>query len=259
MAVSQIHTRSISLPSRLHPINSTEFEAQLEKLKSSHSTTVSLTSVDTIISGLLGLAELYNSMDNELTQAPPSLEDALEGSVELLDCCGAIKEVAQMMRESVRALQSALRRKGSDSALRNDVASYVASRKRMNKCIKKSLKALKNWEGRFHASDVYGLTAAAFRSALLFFSSSSSPAAGRWNRVARLVLSKSAAHHGGVVVNEVGCVDLALSNGEFDKKMVQRSLQCLDSCVDGVEEGLERLFRQLVRSRVNLLNIVTNH
>ncbi|KAG6390787.1 hypothetical protein SASPL_148532 [Salvia splendens] len=245
MAFSQIHTRSISLPSRLHPINSTQFEAQLDKLKS----TVSLTSFDTIISGLVGLANLYNSID---TQAPSSLEETLERSVELLDCCGCIKEVAQMTRESVRALQSALRRKGSDnSSLRKDVASYVASRKRMSKCVKKSLKALKRWEG---ASDVCGLTAAVFRSALLFFSSSSSSSSS-WNRVARLVLSKSEA----VIVNEVGCVDLALSSDEFDKKMVQRSLQKLESCVDGIEEGLERIFRELVRSRVNLLNILTNH
>ncbi|XP_047961392.1 uncharacterized protein LOC125206142 [Salvia hispanica] len=247
MAVSQIHTRSISLPSRLHPINSTQFEAQLDKLKS----TVSLTSVDTIISGLVGLADLYNSITMD-TQTPSSLEEALERSVKLLDCCSSIKEVAQMTRESVRALQSALRRKGSDdSSLRNDVTSYVASRKRMSKCAKKSLKALKSWEGG--ASDVYGLTAAVFRSALLFFSSSSSSSS--WNRVARLVLSKSEA----VIVNEVGCVDLALSSGEFDKKMAQRSLQKLESCVDGIEEGLERMFRELVRSRVDLLNILTNH
>lgn len=130
----------------------------------------------------------------------------------------------------------------------------------MSKCIKKSLKALKSFEGRIHASDVlrevYGLTVAVFRSALLFFSSSLSPWAG-WNVVARLVLNKSAAHHG--VVSEVGCVDFALNNGEFDKEMVQRSLQNLDCCVEGIEGGLERMFRELVQSRVNLLNVVTNH
>lgn len=69
-------------------------------------------------------------------------------------------------------------------------------------------------------------------------------------------MSKSAARG---VVNEVGCVDLALSGGEFDKKMVQRSLEKLESCVGGIEEGLERVFRELVRSRVHLLNILTNH
>ncbi|XP_057793277.1 uncharacterized protein LOC131009891 [Salvia miltiorrhiza] len=248
MAVSQIHIRSISLPSRLHPINSTEFEAEVEKLKSSQASTVGLTS-DSIISGLVGLAELYSSMD-ELTQAPSRIDDALEGSVELLDCCSSIREVVQMMRESVRGLQSALRR---NSALQNDVASYMGSRKRMSKCIKKILKAL----DRIHASrEVYALSVAVFRSALLFFSSSAVKCGG-WNVVARLLLNKSAAHHG--VVNEVGCVDLALSNAEFDKQMLQRGLQNLESCVDGIEGALERMYRNLLRTRVNLLNILTNH
>ncbi|KAL0438329.1 UNVERIFIED_CONTAM: hypothetical protein Slati_2315900 [Sesamum latifolium] len=54
MAVSQIHFRSISLPSRLHPINSTGFEAdQLQKLKSCVSKAVPVTS-EGIQSGLWG-------------------------------------------------------------------------------------------------------------------------------------------------------------------------------------------------------------
>lgn len=273
MAVSQIHVRSISLPSRLHPINSTGFEAELQKLKSA---TTCVTS-DTIQSGLVGLAELYNSID-ELTQSPStqqsikdsrSIEEALEGSVVLLDSCSTIRELVQIMRENVRALQSALRRKGLDSGIQNDVASYICSRKRMNKCIKKGLKTLKNSENKINASsvdeeslmralrEVHGLTIAIFKSALLFFSSSAIKSGG-WNLVSRLMINKSADHS---VVTEVGCVDFAvndlLRNG--DKQMVQKSLQNLDSCVEGIEAGFERMFRQLLQSRVNLLNIVTNH
>lgn len=230
-------TRSISLPSRLHP---TQFEAQLEKLKS-----ISPTS-NTIISSLATLAELYNnSINNNLTQR--SIDHALEESVELLDCCSSIREVAQMAKESARALQSALRR---NAALQNDVASYAESRRRVSKCVRRCLKALKKSE----ASDVLrGVTVGVFRSALLFFSSFSVR-----SRVARVVRNKCE-HQDQGVVNEVGCVDLALRDGGFDKERVLMSLQNLDRCVDGIEEGLERVFRELLRCRVNLLNILTNH
>ncbi|KAG6431996.1 hypothetical protein SASPL_103568 [Salvia splendens] len=233
--------RSISLPSRLHP---TEFEAQLEKLKS----TSSLTS-NTIISSLVTLAELYNNSIHNLTQR--SIDHALEESLELLDCCSSIREVTQMAKESARALQSALRR---NAALQNDVASYAESRKRVNKCVKKCLKALKKLEASDHV--LRGVTVGVFRSALLFFSSSSSFSVR--SRVARVVGNKCE-HHDKGVVNEVGCVDLALRDGGFGKERVLMSLQNLDRCVDGIEEGLERVFRELVRCRVNLLNIVTNH
>ncbi|KAG6435289.1 hypothetical protein SASPL_100159 [Salvia splendens] len=234
--------RSISLPSRLHP---TQFEAQLDKLKS-----ISLTS-NTIISSLATLAELYNnSINNNLTQR--SIDHALDESVALLDCCSSIREVAQMAKESARALQSALRR---NAAFQNGVASYAESRKRVKKCVKKSLKALK----KFKASDVLrGVTVGVFRSALLFFFFSSSSLS--FSVRSRVVRNKCEHRDDQGVVNEVGCVDLALRNiGGFDKERVMVSLQNLDCCVDGIEEGLERVFRELVRSRVNLLNIVTNH
>ncbi|KAH6782787.1 hypothetical protein C2S52_000317 [Perilla frutescens var. hirtella] len=229
---------------------------------------------------------------DELTHSPSTQQSikqarSIDDSIKLLDSCSSIRELAQMMRENIQALQSALRRRGGSeySGIQNDVASYISCRKKMNKCIKRSLKALKNSENEMiNASmnlvheesfinrvlrEVYGLTIAIFKRALLFFSTS--PAAvksGGWNLVSRLMLSKAVDHS---VVSEVGCVDFAVSNlqggvkngdSKIDvdhKQMLQRSLQNLDSCVEGIEEGLGRMYRRLLQTRVDLLNIVTNH
>ncbi|KAL3641070.1 hypothetical protein CASFOL_016038 [Castilleja foliolosa] len=267
MAPSQIHFRSISLPSRLHPINPTGFESELQKLNSCISTNTPITS-ETIQSSLLGLAELYTSID-KLTQNHhqdgKSIENSLESSVEFLDSCNNIRELAQMIRENVQALQSALRRKGPTA--QNDVNSYFCFRKKMNKCISKSLKTLKNLESK-NGSDVSltdQATIAVFKSVFVFLSWPAGRSCG-WNLVSKLMNAKSTERDSRGVISEVGCVDSVLGafrNGDsikgVDLQMVIRSLQNLDDCVEGIELGLQRLFRQLMQCRVTYLNILTDH
>ncbi|KAK6131408.1 hypothetical protein DH2020_034851 [Rehmannia glutinosa] len=266
MATPQTHFRSISLPSRLHdPINPSNFEAELRKLKSCLSKNVAITS-ETIQSGLLGLAELYNSVDQlQIHQDGKSIEDSIDGSDQLLDSCNTIRELVQMIRENVQALQSAFRRKGADSSTQNDINSYFCLRKKMNKCISKSLKTLKNFENKngsnLSLSEVtiamFKLTIAMFKCTLVFLSLPAGKSGG-WNLVSRLMITKSGDNS---VISEVGCVDSALNalrNGDSNVEMVKKSLQNLDSCIEGIETGLQRLFRQLLQSRVKLLNILTD-
>ncbi|KAL0438331.1 UNVERIFIED_CONTAM: hypothetical protein Slati_2316100 [Sesamum latifolium] len=272
MATLQIHSRSISLPARLdHPVNPTSFD-QFDLQKWQISKTAAPVSSEGIQAGLLGLAELYNSVQ-ELAQPRrdvKSIEESLSGSVELLDSCTAIRELFQMIRENVQALQSALRRKGLDSGVQSDISSYFCFRKKMNKCVAKTLKALKNFESRNGDGfdnvfrEVAGVTVAIFRSILVFLSSPASARSGGWSLVSRLMVAKPAAENGGV--NEVGSVDFALSSlqgklrSNGAKAMdVQKRLQDLEAVMEGFEGGLERVFRQLVRSRVTLLNILTDH
>ncbi|CAA0831126.1 Arabidopsis protein of unknown function (DUF241 [Striga hermonthica] len=266
---SQIKFRSISLPSRLHPINSTEFESKLQKINSCSSENAPITS-ETIRSGLLGLAELYNSIDRlaQHNKDPKSIDDLLDSSVHLLDSCNTIRELVQMIRESVRALQSALRRKGlACPAMQDDVSSYFCSRKKMNKCIDKGLKALKSLENK-NGSKVVSTsdwaTINVFKSTLVFLSMPVGKSCG-WNLISRLMITKSVDRDQLGVISEVGLVDTVLCglrNGDskaIDVKMVQKSLQNLDDCIEGIEAALQRLFRQLLQNRVTLLNIVTNH
>ncbi|KAG6418143.1 hypothetical protein SASPL_120342 [Salvia splendens] len=98
--------------------------SKFEKLKCGSGNSESLQS------GLVALEQLYNSF-KEFSRNKSlgvdgvdrkSMEESLSRSVDLLDACGAIREVLQMMRENVCALQSAMWRKGtdSDSAVQND-------------------------------------------------------------------------------------------------------------------------------------------
>ncbi|KAG6388342.1 hypothetical protein SASPL_149767 [Salvia splendens] len=262
MAISQTHFRSISLPSRLD--HSKSLESECEKLKCGSGSSESLQS------GLVALAQLYNSFE-EFSQKSTriddrkSVEESLSRSVDLLDACGAIREVLQMMRENIRALQSAMRRKGTDSdSAQNDVAVYFSFRKRMQKTVAKTLKNLSkseivtgsksksnnhsvNADGEFGLvfKQLAGITSANLRSVLAFVSY-----AAERSLVSRLVAGKSSG-----AVSEIEDLDLGLRGrvrGEVAKK-----LQIVDEIVGELEGGFEGLFRQLIQTRVTLLNILT--
>ncbi|KAG8378035.1 hypothetical protein BUALT_Bualt08G0096300 [Buddleja alternifolia] len=272
---------SISLPTSLHPSN---VEVELQKLKSAFPKAVSILSSEAIQSGLVSLAELYNSVE-ELTRSSShhlhakSMEDSLiDGSIELLDSCSSIKELFQMIKENVQTLQSAFRRKGLDSSIQLDVATYVNFRKKMNKCVAKTLKTLKNLEQHKNIGsndqidnfvrvlrEVSGITIAIFKGVLGFLSCRTTTKTGGWNLVSKVMVTKSVASD---VVNEVGSVDFALNcfqvkmrrncGEDVDLQMVQKGLQSLDSRIEGFERELERLFRQLVQTRVTLLNTLAH-
>lgn len=258
MAIPQTHFRSISLPSRLdqtHPIN---LELELQKIKSCSYTS------ESIQSGILGLAKLFNSVAQH--QDGKSMEESLSHSVHLLDACAAIRELLQMIRENVHVLQSALRRKGTDSAIQNDVAAYFLFRKRMQKTVAKTLKNITKSEMSIIKSESNGsvlsqlmVTAMSILKGVLVFLS---PAArrGGWSLVAKLMTAKSERE----CVNEIANVDMALNQVKMGSHGasgvdLQKTLQIVDAAVEGFEEGLEGLFKQLIRTRVSLLNILTNH
>ncbi|KAG5623216.1 hypothetical protein H5410_008434 [Solanum commersonii] len=119
------HVRSISFPSRSQP-EYLRVEIELKRLKTWESTSISSTttpfSLNTIQQGLVGLAELYNCVQDLLEspmiqqallkhQMGRLAEEALEASVGLIDSCSTTRELVLMMKEQVQDLQSALRRK----------------------------------------------------------------------------------------------------------------------------------------------------
>ncbi|KAJ4898883.1 hypothetical protein Rs2_12834 [Raphanus sativus] len=150
--------RSVSLPSRIHPL-SVKLRAALNRLsiwhRSSSSVCVSTSlGFATLLIGLVNLTELYGCI-HELLESPyvrhtllhhqkgKLLDDSLNGSVVLLDVCEAARDIIVTTREHVMNLKSALRRQGS---VEKEVTAYIDLRKKAKKELSKHIIALKKME-----------------------------------------------------------------------------------------------------------------
>ncbi|XP_058185963.1 uncharacterized protein LOC131303208 [Rhododendron vialii] len=291
----QYQYRSISLPSRLHPQN-TKVEAELTKLKTWQSSIVSSTaptSGETIRTGLVGLAELYNCVE-ELINSPITqqalvqhgkgvlAEEALEGSIRLLDSCNVARDLFLMVKQNVQDLQSVLRRKGGDLAIEKNINTYNSTKKRVKKESAKCLKALKKMENQiesrslsgvnYHLSNVIRVfreviivTISVLRLLFLFLSmpADSTTRSGGWSLIKKLVVSRP---RGDKIVNEFGRVDVALQSmhgcirnddiPNIDVQITRRRLEALGDSMEGLESGLDCLYRKLIQNRVSLLNVL---
>ncbi|KAF5765212.1 hypothetical protein HanRHA438_Chr15g0713341 [Helianthus annuus] len=289
-STSTSHFRSISLPSRLtHPSHNL-IETKTNELKAWGDL---VCSSQTIQNGLVGLVELYVCVD-ELFRSPHTqqalsrhqcrtlVEDALEGSIVLLDSCSILKEIIELMKENVQILQSVLRRKASNSTVADQIATFLCFRNKIRKSIIKSLGTLKSIEKKMclvsfqdvdhHVSmvskvvgEVNALTISLFKTILVFLSPKSKATNG-FQLLSKFVLrSKSTQEKVKVFINEVEAIDMATLSllksshnhemNDADVQMILKNLQILDVCIDGFDAGLNCLFRKLIQYRASILNM----
>ncbi|KAJ6736927.1 SELECTION/UPKEEP OF INTRAEPITHELIAL T-CELLS PROTEIN [Salix viminalis] len=290
--------RSISLPSTSHP-NSVKVEAQLTKLRSWDSSANPL-KAETIQTSLTKLAELFNSIQ-DLVHSPLSqqafhphhssqVEEAIEGSVGLLDVCGTVRDLFMAMKEHVQGMQSLLRRRGArDSSIESSILAYVSFRKKTKKEIAKSIRTLKRTETKVNGSyrrrstvvedqqpyvievinEARAIAISIFRSLVSFLSMPevAEKNAGGWSMISKLTrVGMLASDKGQKTFNEVGNVDVALcsiqgqvrkKDAKVDVQEVQRRLEKLDECINGFNANLDCIFKSLIQIRVSLLNLVT--
>ncbi|OAY35476.1 hypothetical protein MANES_12G104900v8 [Manihot esculenta] len=280
--MASCHIRSFSLPSRSHPLIVT-IEEQLCKLKASQFSTMSCK--------LNGLKNLFECTD-DLLQMPVAqqtlshesqsqcVEDALSGSLDLLDLCDSIRDFFSQMKECVQELEFSLGRR--KRGITSEVEVYMESRKKLSKVIIKYLRYLKRKErnSTSEAMDnnsnltnmisiltrVQEISLGEFQSILSFISqpkAKSKPFG--WSIISKALQSKRVSCEVETEVNEVEKLDAELltlkSSKDISISQLQsllKGLEALGSSIQEAEEELECIYRLLVKTRVSLLNIL-NH
>ncbi|KAF8405515.1 hypothetical protein HHK36_010422 [Tetracentron sinense] len=293
---SPCHARSISLPSRSHPLT-LSIEEQLHRLRASEATS-SLSVPSSICRKLSALDDLYEHVDDMLhlpliqrvlSHYPHEkwVDEVLDGSLRLLEVCGTSRDFLLQMKECVQDLESSLSRKRvGEFGLANEVQAYIISRKKASKGIRKCFENLKRMESKCAFSnslldkDDYGLVAmvsvlreveaitlSVLKSILSFESSpkTRSKPSG-WYLVSKFIQTKRVACEGeGEDVGEMEKLDVALCallNRQKSCKDIgvvqnaQKRLEALELSIQSLEEGVECMFRRLIRTRVSLLNIL---
>ncbi|KAF5951212.1 hypothetical protein HYC85_009156 [Camellia sinensis] len=258
------HVRSISSQARSHP-TTLRIEQELNKLKIWKSS-CSSSNAETIRIGLTGLGDLYICIEQllslPLTQQAQKHQKRviklLEESVKYIDICSNTRDSILEIKSNLQTLQSALRRRKIGIAI-ND---YKCSSKKMKKEVSKSLAELKKFDSKFGVSNLSDsdqnmfavvreaslITISIFESLLLFLCAPlGRPRTRKWSLVSKMASGE----------------DLMLYCSERDGEgesieCVQGRLDDLNGSIEGIESGLECLFRHLIRTRVSLLNILSN-
>ncbi|KAH7850479.1 hypothetical protein Vadar_033644 [Vaccinium darrowii] len=291
---SRYEIRSISLPSRSHPAT-VRIEEELIKLKISEASSTT-TMAEKIYNGLLGLNKVYKCLDDvlhlPLTQKALSLnqherliDESLDTSVRLLDVCSITRDFASQIKEQVKDLESAIRRKKGDSRIQISTAKYFRLRKDIKKGAKKlrtnvkqidnkiaSLPLLDQLDNDHHVAavirvlkEVSSISVSVYNSLLLFFSMPiSQPKSKSWSKL--LDKGRVACEEQKENGNELQRVDFALHNiwkcggsseVEGNLNVAQNGLEQLEARIESIENGLECLFKGLIKARASLLNIVS--
>ncbi|XP_050874852.1 uncharacterized protein LOC127078441 [Lathyrus oleraceus] len=285
---SNLHGRSISLPSRPHPLI----------LKcNDHLETLLKSSTETSSSSLLchkidGLRDLIECVEN-LIQLPLKqdalihehqenrVNSLLDGSLRLLDVCSAAKDSVIYTKECTRELQSIIRRRGGGTEVTAEAKKFLTSRKVVKKAISKALTNMKvntkncnmlstNKDHQTVAlikllQDVEVATLSTFQTILQFISGTTQSKSNSWGSISKLIQPKRVGCSQLTDESEFAQVDVALQSFVFSKTRkvegindLQNHLEKTESCIQDIEEGLEFLFRRLIKIRVSLLNIL-NH
>ncbi|CAK9153916.1 unnamed protein product [Ilex paraguariensis] len=276
------HARSISLPSRSHPLI-LQVNEHLCRLRSCEATCLSSSSMS---SGLRGLEDWYDSID-DLLQSPQSqqtfgqerdekwVEEVLDGYLSLLDVCATTKDVLAHTKQDAQELLSILRRRRSE----NDFGCYLTSRKQAKKVIQKSLKGLKSIRNKntlwaldkdpetvaivSMLNEVEEVSLSVFESLLSYIAGTKGQSRQSvWSLISKLKQPKSrASKEEETLTNEFDEVEAALKSltgDSMNAENLQNHLVKLESVVEDLEEGLECLFRRLIKTRVSLLNILSH-
>ncbi|KAJ9564581.1 hypothetical protein OSB04_000547 [Centaurea solstitialis] len=250
------HTRSSSLTSGSHP-STLQVEDAISKLKTREASvsTSTVPTADAICRGLVSLQGLYDRVDDLLglpstqqaltqSQYTKFSNELLDQSISLLDVCGSLRDLLSEVRENVRDVQSALRRR------KEDVRISISFIKKLKKDSRKAIASLKHIDDKIGGMpmldhdlssvsrvlrEVIVVSTSVFRSLSLFLSGSvANSKTARWSVVSYLIHKETVEY----------------------KDQLQVFLECQ---TEEIENGLECMFRRLIKTRSSLLNILSNY
>ncbi|CAA0805883.1 Arabidopsis protein of unknown function (DUF241 [Striga hermonthica] len=267
------HTRSLSLPSKSNPVFA-QFEEALSNMRKSESSCSSILSMN---NSLVGLKHLYSKIDDLLqsthVQQIISREShvklwadrVLDGHITLLDACTTAKDHVLLAKQGVQQLLSAVKRKDSDS-----IRFYLDSRRKSKKMIRKSLKESRSIVSRARDGETVNDLACMLNEAelisvkvlesLLTYLIGTNKVQTRWALVSKMMSSKKIAS----CQNEFEKIDVFLQSSSLgdlrvdEEIIIMSELKRMDSSIQNLEEELDCLFRQLIKTRVLLLNLLNN-
>ncbi|XP_068639333.1 uncharacterized protein [Aristolochia californica] len=267
--VKSLHVRSTSLPNRFDPLIA-QLKDQIHGLKSWHSAPDRLTSA-WVCSGLNRLKLIHDSLDDfiQLPQSQDSLrrrshlvENLLEHFLRFADAFGIFRAALVAFLEEMKATQVAIRSRRQECESRVDA--YVKCRRRLKKEVLPLLAVVRE---------------IAKKAMVVPAEEEEMELAGILREVSLVTVRVSAAVFGAVVGSqgssrsfmglrrrkrEERLREFEEASGEEvrrfmkrEEKTALRRLEALEKCVAGFERESEKVFGSVIRTRVSLLNVVT--
>ncbi|KAI4331364.1 hypothetical protein MLD38_029555 [Melastoma candidum] len=283
---SKSHARSVSWPSESHPI-AVSVDDAIHRLKSIDDKPTS--SFGSISYGLASLEDLHihiadllvmASAQQALRQEDRATNALLDSSVLLLDVCRVARDIISQVKEFVQLFRLSIRRRKCDMGNMGGLREYVNFRNKTRKDAKRLISAMKRMQRRLDVTlksnqdlqasavmkvlrEVDELGMARFQSMLQpFLNPASRTKQSRWLLISRLAhMGKVAIDENPENVDKLESIDAAIyalskctSN---DAETTEIQLQHAEENINDLELALESMFRQLVRSRACLLNVIS--
>ncbi|MCL7045786.1 hypothetical protein MKW94_000141 [Papaver nudicaule] len=216
------------------------------------------------------------------------VDEVLDDSLRLLDVSGTTRDVLSRIKENVQETRSALRRRRPspegelDSAGKSIVEYYMSSIKKANKEVQKCLGELKRMGGNKHGfssssssslllekqqqdclaivnvlKQVGAVTVALYESLLSRYKCTvPRTSCSGWSLVSKLMIKQTS--------RQRLLTGLTTAKDRDEQRVIkgrdgvaQKPLEALETSIQSLEEGLELVFRQLIKTRVSLLNILS--
>lgn len=274
--------RSTSLPTTSHPSTHT-IEKELNKIKTwVLSSSSCKQSTESICNGLLTLSRLYECLHDSIKflssiRNEKWVEEILERLVGFLDVCGIMKDILSQIKEHVRDLHCALRRRKGDSSVESSISSYNCFRKRVKKDVKRLISSLNKSTVAKSSGDhsevifnmIMEVTISIFESLLMNFvmGYSQTRKTNKWSLVISKLTPRTRVgcdeHHFQKTNDFEGLHDKLLNR--FTRKEFSSwssaicRLETIEAEIERLENSLDCIFRRMIKTRACLLNIVSNY